>query len=342
MTSKDVYLLNGKVVSDLARLLEEKYKGKFSKGDGVVVKAHLGEWGNLNYVRPPLLWVVVDWLKRAGAEPFIFDTTTWYHGSRHTPEEYADTARKNGFTQETMGCPIIFSNESIQVKGVRHYKQVGVAKHIHDADGMVVVSHVKGHEDATFGGAIKNLGMGAVDVESKKTAHTESRPYFTGLCSECRTCERECPYGAIKVEGKPVFDYDRCFGCNRCVELCPKKALKPKKASIRVFLAEATAAVLSTYDESKLLYVNVLMDASSHCDCMATDETDFGKTPYPDIGILVGEAICAVDACTLDQVDTHSGVENYFESVYKTDPREQLNAAKEYGLGGAEYEMKPG
>jgi len=339
MASSDVYLLNGKVVSELGRLLDKRYPSKFGAGDSVAVKAHLGEWGNLNYVRPPLLWVVVDWLKRQGAEPFIFDTVTWYRGSRHTPGDYAETARRNGFTEETAGCPLVFSDESVKVKGLRHYGSVGVAKRVHDADGMVVVSHVKGHEDATFGGAIKNLGMGAVDMESKKTAHTESHPVLIGLCSGCGTCERECPYGAVKVEGKPVFDYGKCYGCNRCVELCPRKLLKPRKASVRVFLAEATAAVLSTFDAGKLLYVNVLMDASAHCDCMASDESDFGRVLCPDIGVLVSDDISAVDSCTLDLVDKHTGGQNYFKTLYKTDPREQLTAAKEYGLGGGEYRL---
>ncbi|MBD3389241.1 MAG: DUF362 domain-containing protein [Candidatus Altiarchaeales archaeon] len=338
MPALKVWLINKKVVSDLRQVLDREYGGMFSEGEMVAVKAHLGEWGNLNYVRPPLVWVVVDWLKSLGAEPFIFDTTTWYRGSRHTPEDYADTARKNGFTEETMGCPIIFSDESVDLEGLKHYDKIGVARHLHEADGMVVVSHVKGHEDATFGGAIKNLGMGAVDVEAKKVAHTESRPVFMGSCSECRTCEAECPYGAIKVEGKPVFDYDICYGCNRCVDLCPQKQIRPRKASVRAFLAEATAAVLSTFKPEKLLYVNLLMDASKHCDCMASDNSDFGPEPYPDIGLLVGGGVLAVDACTLDLIDRHVGMD-YFRSVYKSDPREQLRAGKEFGLGASEYEL---
>ena len=45
------------------------------------------------------------------------------------------------------------------------------------------------------------------------------------LCSECGTCKTECPYGAIELNPKPVFNMDKCYGCWSCFNHCPNKAI---------------------------------------------------------------------------------------------------------------------
>ena len=49
------------------------------------------------------------------------------------------------------------------------------------------------------------------------------------LCVECGTCERRCPYSAIRLDPKPVFDLGKCYGCWRCYNSCPKRAIRTKK-----------------------------------------------------------------------------------------------------------------
>lgn len=49
------------------------------------------------------------------------------------------------------------------------------------------------------------------------------------LCNECGICEGSCPYGAIELNSKPVFDMDRCYGCWACYNHCPEKAIYTKK-----------------------------------------------------------------------------------------------------------------
>ena len=46
-----------------------------------------------------------------------------------------------------------------------------------------------------------------------------------GLCTACRTCEKGCPAGAIKVNKVPEFDPDKCILCYCCYELCPEHAI---------------------------------------------------------------------------------------------------------------------
>ncbi len=49
------------------------------------------------------------------------------------------------------------------------------------------------------------------------------------LCIECGTCEKGCPYKAIRLEPKPVFDMNKCYGCWRCYNRCPEHAIYTEK-----------------------------------------------------------------------------------------------------------------
>ncbi len=49
------------------------------------------------------------------------------------------------------------------------------------------------------------------------------------LCDECGICEKLCPYGALKMDPKPVFDMEKCYGCWSCYNHCPHKAIYTKK-----------------------------------------------------------------------------------------------------------------
>jgi len=49
------------------------------------------------------------------------------------------------------------------------------------------------------------------------------------LCTECGTCAKQCVYGAIVLDPKPIFDMSECFGCWRCYNQCPQHAIYTKK-----------------------------------------------------------------------------------------------------------------
>ncbi|NIS69976.1 MAG: 4Fe-4S dicluster domain-containing protein, partial [Proteobacteria bacterium] len=46
-------------------------------------------------------------------------------------------------------------------------------------------------------------------------------------CLGLGTCERVCPFGAIRMDGNglPVISEELCTGCGICVESCPKEVL---------------------------------------------------------------------------------------------------------------------
>lgn len=143
--------------------------------DNVVVKAHMGEYGNLNYVRPPIVGRIVEIIKSVGGKPILFDSPTLYPGSRSTPEKYLETARRNGFTQETIGCPIVISDKGRLVEINATLKEVEVVDEVLNSSYIVTISHVKGHEMVGFGGAIKNIGMGCVTKKMKGKIHNLGR-----------------------------------------------------------------------------------------------------------------------------------------------------------------------
>ena len=49
------------------------------------------------------------------------------------------------------------------------------------------------------------------------------------LCNECGVCAKGCPYGAIALDPKPVFDHEKCRGCWYCYNHCRPKAIYTKR-----------------------------------------------------------------------------------------------------------------
>jgi ferredoxin len=68
-------------------------------------------------------------------------------------------------------------------------------------------------------------------LESFVTNTFRPQPVFDhDKCVGCEDCKRSCPPNIIKmVDGKPVPDLDKCIRCFCCHELCPIKAVDIKK-----------------------------------------------------------------------------------------------------------------
>jgi ferredoxin len=49
------------------------------------------------------------------------------------------------------------------------------------------------------------------------------------LCIACGKCKELCPYNAIELSPKPIFDHDKCYGCWSCYNHCPKQAISTSK-----------------------------------------------------------------------------------------------------------------
>ncbi len=329
-----------------------------SAGDSVAVKLHMGEYGGTAYLRPPIVRRVCDLIKEAGGRPFVTDTTTLYPGRRFTAGQYLKTAAYNGFTEESVGAPIViadgeegYDGEWVDVPGRSSecpIDRVKVAGGILKADCMIVLTHVKGHLLSGIGGSVKNVAMGCVTKESKAAQHRAGRGLIDiEACTGCGECLEVCLYGALSLfEGKMVRDEEECMSCNRCLFLCKEKVftLPPgAREEFAVNLAHAAAGALSRFG-SRVACINFVQDVTPLCDCVAPS----GLPVVPDIGILCSADIVAIDRASLDIIAeskpagrfAHLGSDDILGRINDADSTAHIRAAHELGVGSLKYRLK--
>jgi len=303
----------------------------FKPEEKIAVKLHMGEPGNKYYLRPAVVKVYVDILKEIGCKPFLFDSPVVYAGPRNKSADYLKAAAEHGFSESTMGCPVVVSNESITVKGkdMEHL----VCKTLVDADGVFVLTHVKGHICTGFGGAIKNLGMGAVSKETKGKIHVGGEPEYVGGCTLCGICSSKCPLDHIRYDDKrPQFDKNWCCGCSNCVRYCPEKALKTKIDLFDYLLSEGAHAAWVNFKKS--YYVNIIKNIAKICDC----NKDGGPIVLEDVGVAFSKDIIAVDKASLDLMNKKAG-KDLFEEIHFKPPLIHIKDGADLGMGEMEYEL---
>lgn len=154
---------------------KSELKKIIKSGDKVAIKLHMGERGNVRYIRPYYVSVLVRKIMEMGGNPFLYDTTVIYRGSRETKKDYLETARDNGFSEETTGCPIVIEDEEdgveVEVSSPFRLNKIKVGKKLLGADVLINLAHFTFHMQFPFGAAIKNIGMGGVLKSSKEDMH---------------------------------------------------------------------------------------------------------------------------------------------------------------------------
>ncbi len=346
----------------LPNLLKHLASSGFSPGkqDAVAIKLHMGEEGNVRYIRPAIVRAVADWVKSQGAEPFVTDSTTLYRRRRGTLFDYLRTAARHGFSAETMGCPVLIADGlksrgiKVRVRNPLKLDEVGVAPLIHEADALIGLSHVTMHPDILPAASIKNVAMGCTDKEAKMRMHaSRAKPRFDAArCTGCGICVRHCPTGAIELEeAKARFDLDRCVSCAECIAFCEHGAVRVSWSALSEDVArgavDAAQAVLSTFEPGKSVFLNLGYDVTEECDCAAGSE-------YPvitDFGLLSSLDPVAVDAAAADMLNRHptypggsmqklSSADDRLAAVRpKIDWRGFLALAESAGLGSRSYEL---
>ena len=318
--------------------------------DLVAIKTHFGEAGSTAFVPVVYLRRMVSSVKELGAKPFVTDAGTLYVGSRSTAYNHLLTAAAHGFTQETLGAPIIIADGlkghdfvEIEVNG-RQLERVKIASAAVHADALIAVSHLTGHELTAFGCAIKNVGMGLGSRGGKQQMHSDIKPEVnTGRCTACAQCIRWCPAEAISIEGKgkekkATIDHDKCIGCGECTVMCFEGAIAARLASDldvaqRKIVEYAMGALKGKKDKS--VFFNFLMRITPACDCW-----DFSDAPMvEDVGIVASRDIVAIEQASIDLVNEAAGRDLFNEKYPAANWPAQLAYAEEMGLGSRAYEL---
>lgn len=313
------------------------------KDEFVAIKLHFGEYGNLAFVRPQYLRVLVEKLKPSGAKVFLTDANTLYVGHRSNAVDHLLNAYLNGFTMDVVGAPVIIAdglkgNDQLIVKVDGNYvKEAKIASAIALADVLIFVTHFKGHEQTGFGGALKNIGMGCASRQGKLEQHSDSKPKIVeDKCVACRTCERFCPTGAIRVSKIAKIDYDVCIGCGQCIAVCNYGAVEPSWDSSAELLSkkmvEYAKAVLK---DKRAIFVNFIVNVSPDCDCWHVNR----PAVAPDIGIAVSDDPVAIDQACIDLVLKATHQDPFLQVHPNVSWETQLAYAEQIGLGSRRYEL---
>ncbi len=299
----------------MERLLRSTgFADQVRQGDLAAIKIHFGEAGVTGYVRPIWLRAIVDHLAKAGAKPFLTDASTLYVGQRGEAVSHALVAAAHGFEPFVTGCPVLIADglkggyqKGVEVNG-RHVDTAWIAGDIAEADVLVSVNHVKGHELAGFGGALKNIGMGSASKQGKMHQHLTTGPAADrDKCVGCGACVSICAAGALRLtpnadgEERIEVDQEKCVGCGGCFLACKTGGLYIDwKTDVQAFLErmmEYCAGALAT-KRGPGLHVNFVTDVVPDCDCVG-----FTDAPLcPDVGVLASLDPVAVDQASVDLV----------------------------------------
>jgi uncharacterized Fe-S center protein len=346
-------------VARMRRLFSEAgFPQVIRERDLTAVKLHFGERGMDTFVSPVLVRAVVDRIREAGGRPFLTDTATLYSGSRSNAVDHLTTAILHGFDFSVAGAPVIIADglrsthfEEVPVQG-RHFSRVLVAGDIAAADSMIVISHYKGHMLSGFGGALKNLAMGCAPAAGKREEHSAKAMAAEAKCQGCGTCVPVCPAGALSLPGdKVAVDRDRCIGCGECMTVCPEGALEfDWEVDLPPFIERMMEYAMGAFQSKKgrIGFYNLLLSVTPDCDCVPWSDAPI----VPDIGILASTDPVAIDAASLDLVNSGIGLprtllthghgkgEDKFRGVWPhTDGEQQLRYAEHLGLGTRRYRL---
>lgn len=321
------------------------------------IKIHFGEPGNLSYLRPNYAKAVADTVTELGGRPFLTDCNTLYVGRRKNALDHIDAAYENGFTPLSTGCHVIIADglkgtdEALVPIDGEYVRNARIGQAIMDADVFISLTHFKGHEVVGFGGALKNIGMGAGSRAGKMEMHSSGKPFIAvKRCIGCGTCIEFCAQDAITLtDGKAVINHEKCVGCGRCIGVCPMDAAKAPfdeaKDIVNKKIAEYTLAVVQNRPS---FHISLVIDVSPFCDCHKENDVAI----IPDVGMFASFDPVALDMACVDAVNRqpatpgsimdereHTHGDHFIDLHPDTDWRACLEHAEKIGLGSREYEL---
>ena len=323
----------------------------------VAIKIHFGELGNLAYLRPQYARALAAYIKERGGIPFLTDCNTLYVGSRKNAPEHIETAYINGYTPYATGCQVIIADG---IKGAdeayipidcEEVKTAKIGRAIADADIIISLNHFKGHEEAGFGGALKNLGMGSGSRAGKMEMHYDGKPVVDhDLCRGCHMCANICANNGIHYENsKAVIDHGSCVGCGRCIAICNFDAIQPDNSSSEISLNKRIAEyAYAVVKDKPNFHISIAADISPNCDCHPENDAPI----VPNIGMFASFDPVAIDLAAADAVnampanprsalsEAECRCHDHLINVHpNTNWRVQIEHGEKICLGSSEYQL---
>ena len=134
----------------------------------IAIKLHSGEEGNQNFLKPEFWAPIIRHL-----DGTVVECNTAYEGSRNTTEKHLKTIEKHGWSRyfdvdllDAEGPDLVLS-----IPGGKVIQKNYVGKDIANYNGMLVLSHFKGHPMGGYGGALKQLSIGCASSYGKAYIH---------------------------------------------------------------------------------------------------------------------------------------------------------------------------
>ena len=345
----------------LERLITEAGIDKIDFTDKyVAVKLHFGEWGNLAFLRQQYAKVLCDHIKARGGKPFLTDCNTLYPGYRHNALDHLNVAYMNGYNPMCTGVQTIIADglrgtdeRLIPVEGAKYVKEAKIGSAIAEADIVISLTHFKGHDNAGFGGTLKNIGMGCGSKRGKMEMHSNSTPEIDeSKCVGCGMCAKNCLNAGVKIEGgKAHIVEDKCLGCGHCFSFCPRGAIECKwdeaTSVMNCKIAEYAKAVLMGKPQ---FHISFVKDVSPNCDCDPGNDAPI----IPNVGMFASFDPVALDRACVDKANEQKPFENsaagkmcecgknheLFAFIHPNgDWKAGLVHAEKLGMGTMEYEL---
>ncbi len=332
--------------SDCFRILlknMEESLSQFKKGSFVGVKMTIGDRKTTGYIRPELVKVLVENLKRRGVKPFVFDTNVIYKGQRQNAVDHLNLANQKGFTYEKLGCPYIiadgvFGTDSKTVKvNYKNIRELRVPSLVHVLDDLIVLSHITGHIMSGYAASIKNVGMGMASRAGKQVQHSSMKPLIEAAnCTLCGCCIESCPESAIsEMRGTAYINSSVCVGCGECIACCKFDAVHihwhEDESLFAERMVEYAHGILSRV--KRKVFMNFAFDITEECDCIAGNDPRIAE----DHGIFASDDILAADKAAFDMLTKKTDIFSREGKI--TVHQHQFDYAGKIGLGRQDYRL---
>lgn len=139
----------------------------------IAIKLHSGEEGNQNFLTPEFWAPIIRHL-----DGTVVECNTAYEGSRNTTEKHLKTIEKHGWSRyfdvdllDAEGPDLV-----LDIPGGKVIQKNYVGKDSANYNGMLVLSHFKGHPMGGYGGALKQLSIGCASSYGKAYIHGAGVP----------------------------------------------------------------------------------------------------------------------------------------------------------------------